>query len=97
VFTRLLDQKAQTLLSGLPARDATTRPEPAVRPSSPPSDGGAEGGAAMPGGDGAAGDVTDAAETPPETLPNPEGDEVDQAQDDETVAPLPDAPEQDHR
>jgi hypothetical protein len=97
VFTRLLDQKAQTLLSGLPARDATTRPEPAARPSSPPNDGAAEGGAATPGGDGGAGDVTDAAETPPETLPNPEGDEVDQAQDDETVAPLPDAPEQDHR
>jgi hypothetical protein len=105
VFTRLLDQRAQTLLSGLPSRDATTRPETAAKPSSSPTAGGAGGGPAAPGGadgavdvdDGAA-DVTDGADTQlPETLPNPEGDENDQIQDDETVEPLPDAPEQDHR
>jgi hypothetical protein len=109
VFTRLLDQRAQTLLSGLPSRDATTRPEPAARPS-PTTDGGAVGGPTTPGGtggtdgtdgtDGTADEAAamDAADTElPETLPNPEGDEDDQIQDDETVEPLPDAPEQDHR
>jgi hypothetical protein len=98
VFTRLLDQKAQTLLSGLPSRDATTRPEPAARAAPRPADGGGPAAPGGDGGDGDAGDVTDGAETPPEeTLPNPEGDENDQVQDDETVEPLPDAPEQDHR
>jgi hypothetical protein len=33
----------------------------------------------------------------PDTMPNPEGDDDNQAQDDASVAPLPDAPEQDHR
>lgn len=100
VFTRLLDQKAQTLLSGLPARDAMTRPEPAAKGSTPPqSEAGADaGGEAADVTDGAAADVNDGADTElPETLPNPEGDEHDQVQDDETVEPLPDAPEQDHR
>jgi hypothetical protein len=125
VFTRLLDQRAQTLLSGLPSRDAAVRPAPPTKPSSAAKGGGVpapDDAAGTPGaagdddaagddgvavGDGAAGDdgaaadvaeAADDAEPPqPETLPNPEGDTDEQAQDDDTVAPLPDAPEQDHR
>jgi hypothetical protein len=96
VFTRLLDQRAQTLLSGLPSRDATTRPEPAAKGSPPTTDT-----AGDPAAAGTAADDLDAVGDEdaqlPETLPNPEGDEDDQVQDDETVEPLPDAPEQDHR
>jgi hypothetical protein len=123
VFTRLLDQRAQTLLSGLPGRDAGSPPAPPTRPvgtlapaatdDAPPDADGATDGAGDGATDGAtdgaggavAGDETadvpdgvDDAVTPvPDTMPNPEGDDDNQAQDDASVAPLPDAPEQDHR
>jgi hypothetical protein len=44
VFTRQLDHRAQTLLSGLPSRDASVRPEPATKASG--SKGGATRGSA---------------------------------------------------
>jgi hypothetical protein len=105
VFTRLLDQRAQTLLSGLPSRDAGATPSPptqATGSTEPLATDAAPAGTTAAADDDettdAAGAVVDDAETPlPDTMPNPEGDEDDQAQDDATVEPLPDAPEQDHR
>lgn len=101
VFTRLLDQRAQTLLSGLPSRDAGATPAAPARPigSPPPATNGSPDTEVQ--GDAAAGQADEGADeaesAQPETLPNPEGDEEDQVQDDATVEPLPDAPEQDHR
>jgi hypothetical protein len=102
VFTRLLDQRAQTLLSGLPG-DATTAPapptQPTVPPLPPPKEPGpdpAGGAATVPAGD--TGELTNAKQDGQVegNQPNPEGDEVGHVQDD-GGSPRPGAPERDHR
>lgn len=92
VFTRLLDQRAQSLLEGLPG-DPTT--EPPRAPAGTP-------GAQTTAGADRHGDALvisprepdDDAE--PDYLPNPQGDDEGQVQDDATVT-LPDAPDVDYR
>jgi hypothetical protein len=102
VFMRLLDRRAEALLDGLPGRGGPAAPAP---PMPPPVAEATEatGGLAVPAG-GAV--VLDAAEfeeevddepEEPQVLPNPEGDDDDQVQDDEQVDLLPDAPEPDDR
>ncbi len=98
VFTRLLDNKAQDLLEGLPNKDASTPPprplDTHVQPAGErPSNRGDTSDEAL----GIPPD-TSTLDTPvePHYLPNPEGDDEAQTHDDET-SPLPDPPERDDR
>jgi hypothetical protein len=94
VFTRVLDRQAQTLLDGLPAKDAGTPPPRALPPGTGSSI------SPQPADDGSDEEADDDADEEQldeqETQSNPDGDDEEQVQDDESDV-LPDAPETDHR
>jgi hypothetical protein len=108
-FSRLLDQKAQDLLNGLPTRETPPTPgtsTPGARATPPaPATGSAPSTAATPaagpadpdGGevDALADEELAKPEEAPDYLDNPEGDETGQVQDDSSDV-MPDAPERDH-
>jgi hypothetical protein len=107
VFTRLLDRKAQSLLDALPAKDAETAPAPASVPAPRPVPVPAPGTEPIPPESQRIPDAEEEEEeealvvlepepAEPEFLPNPEGDEKDQIQDDDSDV-LPDVPAKDHR
>jgi hypothetical protein len=106
-FSRLLDQKAQDLLDGLPTRETppaagmqvpADHPSAAVPATVPAPPVAAAGDAAAQGGgeaDGLADEELAKPEEPKEFLDNPEGDETGQIQDDSSEV-MPDAPARDH-